>query len=155
MQYIEAISDLKAVYRHRLFLGGGISNCPDWQKEACGALDNLPISVYNPRRADFDVSKKKNTVVQIRWEHERLFDATEHLFWFPQETLCPITLFEFGKALMYSKQLFVGCHPKYQRLLDVKEQVKVERLRQGKSPLKIHTNFRELLKSVYNHYRQT
>ena len=57
--------------------------------------------------------------------HLRLANAIA--FWFPPETLCPITLFELGAWSMTDKPLFVGVDPKYQRRLDVKIQTKLVR----------------------------
>ena len=56
---------------------------------------------------------------QIIWEHKRLSRADAILFWFPEETLCPITLFELGAWSYMGKMLFVGHHPNYARKLDI------------------------------------
>ncbi|MGE3809463.1 MAG: hypothetical protein AB7K24_32770 [Gemmataceae bacterium] len=45
------------------------------------------------------------------------------MFWFPCETLCPITLFELGKWVATDKKLFIGHHPEYQRKNDIRIQV--------------------------------
>lgn len=112
-----------------LFLAGGISNCPDWQKPTAYLLvRHSNLIVFNPRRTgwnmeDSDAESEK----QILWEHEHLKRSEKILFWFPKETLCPITLLEFGKYLMSDKELIVGCHPEYQRKLDVEVQGRLER----------------------------
>jgi len=75
--------------------------------------------IFNPRRASFDVSDPSQTEVQIMWEFRYLRKANAILFWFPKETLCPITLYELGQWSVLSQQtrtaLFVGTHPEYQR----------------------------------------
>ena len=53
--------------------------------------------------------------------------ASAIAFWFPPETLCPITLFELGAWSMTNKLLFIGVDPRYQRFLDVKIQTKLAR----------------------------
>lgn len=111
-----------------VFIAGGISNCPDWQAPLCKRLvEETGLTAINPRREDFDISKQDESRIQIEWEHQALRDATGILFWFPQETLCPITLLELGAALQWDKPLWVGCHPGYQRLFDVEIQSRLQR----------------------------
>lgn len=114
-----------------LFLAGGISNCPDWQGPTADLLVKYTdYEVFNPRRngwnmEDSDAESEK----QIIWEHDHLARSETILFWFPKETLCPITLLEFGKFLVSDKRLVVGCHPQYQRRLDVQVQGRLDRPR--------------------------
>lgn len=109
-----------------IFLAGGISNCPLWQEEAITLLGNVHGIAYNPRRAGELVAEEATT--QIEWEYHALHHVKNILFWFPEETLCPITLFELG---VFSQQknvnLFVGTHPNYQRKLDVITQLRLAR----------------------------
>jgi len=70
----------------------------------------------------------ENAEEQIRWEFHRLRMIKNILFWFPKETLCPITLYELGAAVQHFwKTLFVGTHPEYQRRLDVETQLSLLR----------------------------
>ena len=109
-----------------LFLAGGISNCPDWQTEATVLLGPISGITFNPRRSTEFTSDMASE--QIQWEHQALRNSKAILFWFPEETLCPITLFELG---VFSQKLnvpiFVGTHPNYQRKFDVFEQLRLER----------------------------
>lgn len=136
MRYIEAFSKEhesnytifdKGIDGHSVFLAGGISNCEDWQSQIIKYLEKTNLVVINPRRSDFDITNTNESVKQIEWEHRHLKLADYILFWFPQETLCPITLFEYGKWLVSNKFLIVGCHSEYKRKLDVIEQTKLER----------------------------
>lgn len=113
----------------RVFMAGGITNCPDWQLEARQMLLNDPnIMLINPRRSNFDVTIKTMTTEQIKWEFEHLKSADAVMFWFPKETLCPITLFELGvQSMIPERNIFVGCHPEYQRKLDVEVQLSLSR----------------------------
>src|SRR6478736_102537 len=80
--------------RSDVFLGGGISGCPDWQSSVIYLLTDTPGVLLNPRRkGEFteDIAGE-----QIEWEYKALRTADTVFFWFPQETLCPITLFELG-----------------------------------------------------------
>ena len=116
-----------------LFLGGGITDCPDWQAEIIELIQSrIPekissrVVLFNPRRADFDVTNPNESERQIDWEYSHLVCADVVLFWFPKETLCPITLFELGKMLGSGRRIVVGCHPEYKRKFDVEYQISLE-----------------------------
>lgn len=112
-----------------LFLAGGISNCPDWQSPVAELLEErTTLTVFNPRRNGWNMENSdEESTKQIIWEHKHLDQSETILFWFPMETLCPITLFEYGKFLVSGKALIVGAHPEYQRRLDLEVQTKLER----------------------------
>src|SRR5690348_10230732 len=82
-----------------IFLAGGITDCPDWQSEVVEQLVKTNLMIFNPRRDYFDVEDSRMTFEQIRWEFAHLRLAKGVVFWFPKETLCPITLFELGSRL--------------------------------------------------------
>ncbi len=128
MHYIEAPQDVTLnPGQQSLFLAGGISNCPDWQAELVAALADTSLALLNPRRAGFPMGDPSAAEAQIGWEHRCLRLATALLFWFPCETLCPITLYELGAWSMTTKPLFVGVHPTYQRRQDVEIQTRLAR----------------------------
>jgi hypothetical protein len=106
-----------------LFLAGGITGCPDWQAEAVETLKSWDITLINPRRSNFDVTDKKMEEEQIRWEYFHLNKADAILFWFPKETVCPITLYELGRWITSGKPIFVGCDPEYTRKRDLEIQL--------------------------------
>lgn len=110
------------VERCDIFLAGGISNCPDWQAEAIKHLDHTGLYVANPRRPTGLEKTGKQASAQIAWERLALDKAKVTLFWFPKESICPITLFELGMALGRGKKIVVGVHPEYPRRFDVEEQ---------------------------------
>ena len=110
-----------------VFLAGGISGCADWQSEMMELLDETALTLLNPRRADFPMDDPTAARTQIAWEYRHLQAADAALFWFPCETLCPITLFELGAWSRSDKPLFVGTHPDYQRRLDVIVQLSLAR----------------------------
>ena len=128
MRYIECPS-LESIDPNEksLFLAGGISNCPNWQLEVVNMLKDSDWTIINPRRANFDVGNNQLLEPQIEWEHQRLRQARAILFWFPAQTLCPITLNELGAWSMMNKPLFVGTHPEYQRKYDVEIQTRLVR----------------------------
>jgi hypothetical protein len=114
-----------------LFLAGGITQCPDWQATCVTKLtQSCPkLVLLNPRRKHFNVNDNSLTQQQIVWEFNHLRKATAIVFWFPCETLCPITLYELGTWSVLSKatgtQLFIGCHPQYRRKEDVAIQTRL------------------------------
>ena len=125
MQYIEAPQTYDGT-EASLFLAGGITGCPDWQKDMVAKLKDLPLVIFNPRRSHFP--QHENAVrEQIEWEYTYLRKATAISFWFPKETLCPIVLYELGAWSMTNKKIFLGVHPNYQRIQDIKIQTSLVR----------------------------
>lgn len=105
-----------------IFLAGGISNCPLWQEELKKMLSDEffgNLIIFNPRRANaFDFDKESE--FQIKWEYNYLKQSDLVSFWFPKESVCPITLLELGTCLKdLKKRVFVGCHPEYTRKTDL------------------------------------
>lgn len=156
MKYVEAFSlehsshykpDAQSAFDAQsevsLFLGGGITGCEDWQAEMCHLLRDTDLVVINPRRKDWPINDPEASTKQIEWEYDHLQKAHMIMFWFSPETLCPITLFEYGKWIVRNKPLFVGCHPEYKRKLDVEVQTKFERPFQ-----KVFTSIEEVAGSI-------
>lgn len=108
-----------------LFLAGGISECPDWQKDAEERLAPVSGVLINPRRSGY--LPPEFEAEQVAWEHVALRVSGAILFWFPKETLCPITLFELGAWSMTDKPLFVAVHPEYRRRANVLAQLELSR----------------------------
>lgn len=127
MKYVEAPETIPPSILRSLFVAGGITGTVDWQKPFIEKLDPLNILVLNPRRKNFDVNKSGESEAQIEWEYNALSVASAVSFWFPPETLCPITLFELGTLMKNSRTIFVGCHPDYGRKFDVITQVALYR----------------------------
>lgn len=114
---------LAAKYTPSVFMAGGISNCHDWQQEYIEKTKDVDAIFINPRRYDFDITDPNQSEIQIEWEHSYLEVSDIVSFWFPSETLCPITLFELGKMSQSSKTIIVGTHPEYARKYDVIKQL--------------------------------
>lgn len=126
MDYVEAIETYHG-NKTSLFLAGGITGCPDWQREMREKFNETPLVLFNPRRASFPIDEREAAREQITWEYRHLRKATAIAFWFPCETLNPIVLYELGAWSMTTKKLFVGVHPDYQRKLDVVIQTELAR----------------------------
>jgi hypothetical protein len=140
-----------------VFLAGGITGCPDWQAEAkANIIAKCPgLVILNPRRSSFDVKNENMHDEQIEWEHASLHQAKAILFWFPKETLCPITLYELGTWSALSKytgtKIFVGCDLGYTRRKDVETQL---RLAIGPDFV-VHSNLDRLLGAVQTWWSRT
>ncbi|NOU34464.1 MAG: hypothetical protein HOO96_41760 [Polyangiaceae bacterium] len=111
-----------------LFLAGGISGCANWQAVAVELLEATDVVLINPRCNSFRTDDADAAEAQIRWEHAHLRAAHAILFWFPRETLCPITLYELGAwSKDTSKPIFVGTDHAYARKHDVLVQTRLAR----------------------------
>lgn len=136
-QYIEAPSDESINNTESLFLAGGITGCPDWQSDVAEQLKDLPITVVNPRRKDFEVFKGSSgyqeSEIQISWEYHQLRRTSQVIFRFCKETLQPIALYELGAALernLHSdspQTIFINVHPEYPRLFDIQIQTSLQK----------------------------
>lgn len=127
-EYIICPKNLTSTKHPSIFLAGGITNCPDWQSEVLKTeLGEMPVFLLNPRRKEFDTKNAALSEWQIEWEYRHLWKADVVMFWFCQETVQPITLFELGAQSKGTKPLFVGAHPNYSRRLDIVEQLKLAR----------------------------
>jgi len=142
MHYIEALQTYHG-NETSLFLAGGITGCPDWQKDMIEKLKDTPLVLFNPRRTSFPIEDKHAARAQIEWEHIHLRKATAISFWFPRETLNPIVLYELGAWSMTNKKLFVGVHPTYQRAQDVRIQTALVR-----PDVHIVTSIEELVQEI-------
>jgi hypothetical protein len=85
------------------------------------------LVIFNPRRQHFPIDDPSAAEEQIRWEHHHLRLASDILFWFPCETLCPIALYELGAWSMTDKPIYVGVHPEYRRRQDIDIQTELTR----------------------------
>ena len=129
---IEAPNEIYSIQNNRsikLFLAGGITNCPPWQDELIELIKGADIlTVYNPRRKNFPIHDPHAAEEQITWEYNHLRDADSISFWFSKGSLNPIVLLELGKyGLASNKQIFVGIDPDYERKQDVVIQTKLAR----------------------------
>lgn len=109
----------------KIFIAGGITNCPDWQQDFIQELDDYPyVTLLNPRRKEFDIHNPYETEKQIIWEHRHLEEADLIIFYFSKGSVNPIALFELGKYLEKSR-IVIGIEPGYERERDVTIQSKL------------------------------
>ena len=106
---------------------GLLNSAVDYVKERKVNTDKYDL--INPRRKGQFETWGDIAAEQIAWEHDALIRCDAVLFWFPKDTLCPITLFELGKQLAYVGQehvvrpLIIGWDPEYARAFDLEQQI--------------------------------
>ncbi len=129
-----------------LFIAGGITGCAWWQKDFVQQLAHEDVLLVDPRREGFDSLDPKIEREQITWEYRHLCRVNAVAFWFPPETVCPITLFEYGVQISKPtgitgthdpllaghyvheyKPVFLGVHPDYTRINDLLIQTELAR----------------------------
>lgn len=134
MNYVEAINQPHPeALRPYVFAAGGITDCPDWQKELIDNLQDLDFTLFNPRRANFPIHDPRAAREQIAWEHEWLWKSDIISFWFCANTLNPIVLYELGAHLSRAKlghkvDIVIGIERGYKRTQDVMIQTELTKL---------------------------
>lgn len=125
MNYVEALDRFIPEGNPTMFLAGGITGCPDWQDAVRRSMDLMqtPVTLLNPRRKDFPMDDPNASESQIRWEFDMLLAADLLFFWFCEETVQPIVLYELGRWAHTAKPMALGVHPRYVRRQDVEIQV--------------------------------
>jgi hypothetical protein len=127
---IEAPNEVYSLKNHeniKLFLAGGITDCPDWQSTIINNLIDEPnLTIYNPRRADFPINDPNASEEQITWEYNHLKEADMIIYWFSKGSINPIVLYELGKwGTSIDKPIYIGIDKDYTRSVDVEIQTKL------------------------------
>lgn len=131
-QIIKAPNEVYSAYVRnsiKIFLAGGITNCPDWQSYVVGELSDIPnLTIYNPRRSEIKLGDRKVLEQQITWEFQHLEMVDIVLFWFSGGSLNPISLYELGMwGNSMDRPMIIGCDPAYERKDDIEIQCKLAR----------------------------
>lgn len=102
-----------------IFLAGSIDQgkAVDWQTEITQSLSNLPVTILNPRRNDWDSSWKEDISFkpfreQVEWEQDMLEAADVIALYFSPGSSAPISLLELGLFARTGK-IIVSCPPGY------------------------------------------
>lgn len=100
-----------------VFLAGSIEMgaAKEWQVPTANVFNKAGISVFNPRRDDWDSSweqdiSNENFKNQVEWEISHMDLADVIFFYFDPETKSPITLMELG--LHAENKVSIVCCPK-------------------------------------------
>ncbi|KAF2812560.1 uncharacterized protein BDZ99DRAFT_461225 [Mytilinidion resinicola] len=107
----------KTIQAASIFLAGSIERgkAIDWQTALTKKLEHLPITVFNPRRDDWDNSWEEDISnpqfkEQVDWELDQMAAADVTAVCFVADTSSPITLMELGLRARDGK--VVVCCPK-------------------------------------------
>lgn len=145
MRYVEAPEEHDGHGGLCVFLAGGISDCPDWQRAATAALDDLDITVFNPRRNNFPLHDPNAEAAQVAWEYRQLRRADLVMFWFPDSPTNhqPIALYELGTLVgQGSASLIVGTDSGYVRRTNTVTQLSLAR-----PDLHVHTTLEDTIEA--------
>lgn len=117
------VSHTPNFYNESIFLAGSIIGNINWQESVAFDLGKY-FHVFNPRRMLSTTESLEERNIGTDWEYYYLRKVKNILFWFNDETVAPITLFELGAALERNNQnLYIGCHPKHKRINEIRHQV--------------------------------
>lgn len=101
-----------------IFLAGSIEmgKAEDWQKKVIDSLEFYNLTVYNPRRNDWnsDWEQKiydKNFKEQVEWELNHIEKSNYVVFYFQKDTISPITLLELGICAEKKPEKTIVCCP--------------------------------------------
>jgi hypothetical protein len=104
-----------------LFLAGSIEmgKAVQWQKQMAAELQDLPITVCNPRRGHWDPNVTKSAKdaafkTQVVWELSALEKADIICFFFDANTVSPVTMMELG-LWASSGKVIVCCDSRFWR----------------------------------------
>jgi len=109
-----------------IFFAGSIEmgKAIDWQSALAAELSDMPITILNPRRNDWDGTWKQDITnhqfkEQVDWEMDHLNKADVIALYFQPDTMSPISLLELGMHAADSgvagKKLVVCCPEGYWR----------------------------------------
>lgn len=89
-----------------VFLAGGITNCPNWQKEVIDLLQRSVnrysnLVILNPRRENFPIDDPNAAEEQITWEFNALERCTVFSMYFSDgNSDQPICMYELGRNIV-------------------------------------------------------
>jgi hypothetical protein len=102
VKVIKAPNNIKNV-TNSVFLAGSIEmgKAIDWQSEIAEKLKDFDVTLFNPRRDDWDSSWEQTIDnadfnEQVTWELDSLDASDKIVFYFDKDTQSPITLLELG-----------------------------------------------------------
>lgn len=134
MKLITAIEPLN-IDGFSVFLAGGITNCPNWQKEVIEGLSNTDLTVLNPRRDHFPIHDPYAANDQITWEFEALEKCDIFSMYFADaDSDQPICMYELGRNIARMQMRFpntwmyrivITADQNYRRFNDVEIQTKL------------------------------
>ena len=139
-----------------VFLAGGITNCPNWQKDIIDYFKDckLPIVILNPRRDEFPINDEMETITQIAWEFNALEKCDIFSMYFAEsESDQPICMYELGRNIVRMQQRFLP-HDYWRRIvISVEDGYKRQKDVMVQTELACGHDFRINLGGKYNDLR--
>ncbi|KAJ5093560.1 hypothetical protein N7456_009421 [Penicillium angulare] len=103
-----------------IFLAGSTNRVAnyDWREVLSAALSDLPVTIYNPNRADWDSSWREEVSFvpyreQVEWELEKQDIADFVIIYFHPATQASVSLLEFGLCARTPGKAIVVCPEGY------------------------------------------
>ncbi|KAF5008539.1 hypothetical protein FDECE_5195 [Fusarium decemcellulare] len=103
-----------------VFLAGTTSrvDTSDWRETLSTSLSDVPVTIYNPYRADWDSSWREDINFapyreQVEWELEKQDKADIVVVYFHPATQAPVSLLEFGIWARIPGKTIVVCPEGY------------------------------------------
>ena len=119
-QVIRAPSDDAPQSRWSVFFAGTTSpvDQEDWRATLSRALVDIPVTIYDPYRSDWDSSWREDIDFapyreQVEWELDRQERADLVVVYFHPATQAPVSLLELGLWARTPGKVIVGCPAGY------------------------------------------
>lgn len=120
MQLIYPPQELEKKHNFSLFLAGTIDlgNSVDWQSKVINLLKNHNVTIYNPRRPDWDNNIKQSIQdarfkEHVNWELDHLETVDLIVMYLAADSKSPISLMELGRYA--EKHMVVFCAENFYR----------------------------------------
>ncbi len=89
-------------------------------------MPELDGAILDPRRSPWP-TESALLLEQLEWGRRHLESCTLRVFWFTEDSDCPLTLFELGRSLQAQWPFVVGIDPKYRLVDNVRLQIEMAR----------------------------
>lgn len=103
-----------------VFLAGTTSkvDASDWRETLSSSLSEVPITIYNPYRADWDSTWLEDIKFspyreQVLWELDKQAKADLVVVYFHPATQAPISLLEFGLSAQVPGKVIAVCPERF------------------------------------------
>lgn len=134
-----------------VFLAGSIEmgKAEDWQSEVQNILKDSDVTIFSPRRDDWNADWPQDASFQpfneqVSWELDHIDQADMILMYFDPDTKSPITLLELGLLTANADKVLVCCPEGYWR----KGNVDIVCQRYGISQVDTKEDFFDFVKSI-------
>ncbi|KAH7129931.1 hypothetical protein B0J13DRAFT_563553 [Dactylonectria estremocensis] len=121
-QIVRAPARPHQTHRLSIFLAGTTSATgePDWRDELSKSLADQPVTIFNPKRDDWDSTWRedfsdKRWADQIQWELDMQDAASVIVVLFHRATAAPVSLAEMGMASRTGKLVACALDGYYKR----------------------------------------